>query len=851
MGDEDDSDDLEPEEELGRIWIPGRDDGGSGTNIADLRRLQGQRDADIEVARRTFKKLLKEVDAARIDTGQAKRITKAAAALDKLKQLQSQFAQSAASVDPAKWEKELTLQYRKARRAIEKLESSGEGGGGGASGGAEATKSGGGSKGEPRARGSSVEKTTHWAHRDFLKNRPPIVAEAALLVMLEQRKGVAVAFYVQTVLHNVAKDFTGSAESTARLVRTLVEQKAEVGAADDAGRTPLHSAAAHNKGPAESVSALVRALAEAKAEVGARDKKDRTPLHSAAAHNKGPTESVSALVCALTELNATLDVRDNAGHTPLHSAAAHNTGPAESVSALVYTLVKVKAEVGARDKGGRTPLHNAAAFNKGPAESVSALVCALAELKAEIDARDNHWRTPLHCVAAFHTGPAESVSELVRTAVEQKAGVGAMDEGDRTPLHSAPVFNTGPAESASALVRTLVKLKAAVGAQDYEGWTPLHLVVGQDRDMGPVDSVLALANALLGAKAEIDATDNQGRTPLHLAVRSRGLLAEQVAPLLLMLLGDKAGVLETDAAGRTPLDFRLMERLTNKPSAGAVSTGHSAAESSSVVQTLAASDAAASSSLRTLLAHDMCQDDSLLHNAVCTLRDTVQGLGEVKEAVARAVLRGWSDSSERLGHFVLGGQSQASRSHVAKVIGAVFLAARQHPTKGAISTKEPMKWMKRPQQVVDMRGIDIIGSDSAATRSKVLDFLGAHKGSVIVFDDVNFLLRECDQSLAAVALSTWMSWLQKHSNPTGRRVDSAETVTCIVAGSVELFEAPLFRDSKFRSLFQFLPGVVTSAHIPMERKGKLTFDSSSLKREGQGVKSEVKPESAAESELLP
>ena len=774
MGDEDDSDDLEPDEELGRIWIPGRDDGGSGTNIAALRRLQGQRDADIEVARGTFKTLLKEVDAARIDTGQAKRITKAAAAMDKLKQLQSQFVQSAASVDPAKWEKALTLQYRKARQAIKKLKSSGEGGGGGgggASGGAESTTEGGGSKGAPRARGSSVEKTTHWAHRDFLKNRPPIVVEAALLVMLEQRKGVAVAFYVQTVLHNVAKDFTGSAESTARLVRTLVEQKAEVGAADDAGRTPLHSAAAHNKGPAESVSALVRALAEAKAEVNARDEDDCTPLHSAAAHNEGPAQSVSALVRALAE---------------------------------------VKAEVGARDSKLRTPLHSAAARNEGFAESVSALVRALAEVKAEVNARDSKLRTPLHLVF------------------------------------------TGDMESAG--------------------------------------SVLALTNALLEAKAEVGARDNQGQTPLHVAIL-RSPNQTGLMPLIYRLLGAKADVLAPNADGHTPLDISrgwpvetlLMGHLAKQQLAGAVSTSHSAAESSSLAQTLTSSDAvkllttaestqhsgaaslqvphelSASLSLDTLLALDICQDNEFLHDAVCELRDNVRGLGEVKDAIARAVVRELSGDSDGLGHFALWGESQASRSHVAKMIGAVLLAARQHTTTGTSSHKPSNKRLKRLQhEIVDMRGVDIVGSNVSETRRKVVKFLDAHKSNVIVFDEASLRIGPfARQSLAAVALSTWMAWLERHSeiDPAGQRVASAETVTCIVAGSVKGLEAAPFRDSKFRSLFHFLPGVVTSAHMPAPRKRKLVPDSNARKRVGHALKSEVKPEvkpeSAAESGLLP
>mgnify|MGYP003885226777 CR=1 FL=1 len=263
MGDVGDSDDLEPEEELGRIWIPGRDDGGSGTNTTDLRRLQGHRDADIEVARGTFKTLLKEVDAARLDTGQAKRITKAAAAMDKLKQLQSQFVQSAASVDPAKWEKALTLQYRKAQRAIG------------------ATKSGGGSKGEPRARGSAAENITDMTDSEFWHCRSPEEAEAAVLVLLAQNK--------DTAFETAATFYTGSPDSTSRLVRALAEAKAEVGARDNQGQRALQVALENLLPPADQVTPVLHRLLELKADLLAADAGGHTPLDASRGY---PTEAL-------------------------------------------------------------------------------------------------------------------------------------------------------------------------------------------------------------------------------------------------------------------------------------------------------------------------------------------------------------------------------------------------------------------------------------------------------------------------------------------------------------------------------------------------------------------------------
>ena len=100
----------------------------------------------------------------------------------------------------------------------------------------------------------------------------------------------------------------------------------------------------------------VRTALSAGANLGARDEAGRTPLHVAAANNPAPS-----VIMALTDAGADPRAHDEAGNTPLHLAAMKNG------ARVIVALTTVGADPGAGDGFSRTPLHAAAMENPDPA----------------------------------------------------------------------------------------------------------------------------------------------------------------------------------------------------------------------------------------------------------------------------------------------------------------------------------------------------------------------------------------------------------------------------------------------------------------------------------------------------
>ncbi len=134
----------------------------------------------------------------------------------------------------------------------------------------------------------------------------------------------------------------------------LLQQGANIDAADNSGETPLHIAAFN------SSSEVGRVLLERGANIEAADKAGWTPLHYAA--QKGHSEVVKVLLDA----KANIDAADKGGRTPLNYAAQWGH------SEVVKILLEQGANKDAADNYGNTPLHDAA-FN-GRSEMVKALL---------------------------------------------------------------------------------------------------------------------------------------------------------------------------------------------------------------------------------------------------------------------------------------------------------------------------------------------------------------------------------------------------------------------------------------------------------------------------------------------
>ncbi|MCP4624633.1 MAG: hypothetical protein GY850_14050 [bacterium] len=158
---------------------------------------------------------------------------------------------------------------------------------------------------------------------------------------------------------------------------------------------------------------LIKSLVDDGADVNERDKLGETPLHVAAM--SGYREIASLLL----ENGADLNAGDVRGLTPVHMAAWRGNRD------MVDLLLNHGADINARDKDGLTPMHTAAL--DGRKETVALLI----DKGADVNAKSKKSLTPLH--AAALSGDRETVSLLI----DKGADVNARSEDGLTPLDIA------------------------------------------------------------------------------------------------------------------------------------------------------------------------------------------------------------------------------------------------------------------------------------------------------------------------------------------------------------------------------------------------------------------------------
>ena len=333
----------------------------------------------------------------------------------------------------------------------------------------------------------------------------------------------------------------------AATVRALLEQQADVNAADVDGTTALHWAAYQGD------AATARLLLAAGARTGVANRYGVTPLALAA--ERGDARIVGALLEAGADPGAALPE----GETALMAAAR-----AGGVDALRLLLAH-GADVTARESWrGQTALMWAAAQNHARA------VRTLIELGARVDARSNAGWTAL--LFAVRGGQAEAVDALLAAGADVNDAIrplsadaaGGADGPAGTSALVAAVAN-----GHFSLARHLVERGADPDAAE-QGWTALHQLSytrrpNSGKGMPPVPLVdrlgtLEFARFLLqnGADPNLRQTrrfNNRERNNLNRVGATPYLLAAKHAdaPLMQLLADHGADTRLATEGGASPL----------------------------------------------------------------------------------------------------------------------------------------------------------------------------------------------------------------------------------------------------------------------------------------------------------
>jgi ankyrin repeat protein len=315
----------------------------------------------------------------------------------------------------------------------------------------------------------------------------------------------------------------------ARLVKLLLEHRANPNSTDRNGLTPLHISAAGG-----SID-KARVLLDFKADINAQSSDGATPLFFAAVlRHRGYCDF-------LLGRGARLDI---------HSACA--LGKTAEGTALLKANPKLARSRDRRLR--RTPLFWAA--RSGDTKLVERLLAHGAEVNLhaarylepgnvitgprvwERDSGDKDGETPLHLAAG------EGHLEVVRLLLGNGAEVNARDENSRTPLQLAC------ANHHAAVVKLLLEKGATVKGTDQLGNTALHAASGDT----------ACIKHLLAARADINAANPEGITPLRLAAYEG---AREAAELLLAR-GARLDLFSACLLGKTEAVRKL---LTEDPKA--------------------------------------------------------------------------------------------------------------------------------------------------------------------------------------------------------------------------------------------------------------------------------------------
>ena len=211
-----------------------------------------------------------------------------------------------------------------------------------------------------------------------------------------------------------------------RILHMLIVNGANLGAADNKGRTVLMTAAWTNQWH------ILNMLIVKGADVNAKDLRKRNVLHNLAA-DPLPAWGDS-VIDLLLEQNVDID-GDEVGEK-------------------------------GQDGLGRSPLHWACATGKLPL--AEKLLSRANGPRAKVDATEMRGKTALHIAAAHDR------DDIVQMLLDNHANVNARSDGGWTPLHNACE------KGCNAIVGILIGKGAEINAKLLNGMTPLHVAAQED-----------------------------------------------------------------------------------------------------------------------------------------------------------------------------------------------------------------------------------------------------------------------------------------------------------------------------------------------------------------------------------
>ncbi|KAI0878003.1 hypothetical protein GGS24DRAFT_48617 [Hypoxylon argillaceum] len=213
----------------------------------------------------------------------------------------------------------------------------------------------------------------------------------------QDKEGRSPLLYLASEKKTKATEKKSKAKWTTATLRLLRQHGADLEVRDQIGRTPLLWAATNSN------LELARFLLENGADVTAANNRGRTALHLSAESND--EEHRDDMVRLLLGHGASPEATSDGGWTPLHNAA--QSGHLSVVALLLDTKAKVNAEL----SNGMTPLHWAA-FNGY--EDIVKLLLTRPDVNTTV--KDSFDRTPMLCAAEKRQDEIVQLLSPARTA---------------------------------------------------------------------------------------------------------------------------------------------------------------------------------------------------------------------------------------------------------------------------------------------------------------------------------------------------------------------------------------------------------------------------------------------------